>query len=183
MFYCIARQNLSQRPAGVLFNRTQSCISRQFSFIVEHLHAQFVPDNMGSSTLTRDEIISNHVPEFVKSLLPNVVGILDGTHFQIQKSWNFNIQKRMWSNYKCKNTLKEMGIMLPDGYWWDFEGPYLSDGYHNDEIIFNSMTDPDPPTIDHLPQDSKTNKSLTTEVNWTNNKLMNTFQPGFLIKN
>ncbi|CAF3281972.1 unnamed protein product [Rotaria socialis] len=101
----------------------------------------FVPLYIGSQAFQRHDIIHVHSPESVKVLLPNVVAMIYSTYVYVQKSWNFNNQKKSYCQHKADNLVKVMAIVLLDGKWFDIYGPYFSDGYNNDELIWNTLSD------------------------------------------
>ncbi|CAF4970613.1 unnamed protein product [Rotaria sp. Silwood1] len=101
----------------------------------------YVPKHIGSQAFQRNNIIHKHSPTWVKLLLPNAVAMIDSTYIYIEKSWNCNNQKRRYCQHKADNLVKMMAIMLLDGKWFNMYGPYYSDGYNNDELIWNTLSD------------------------------------------
>ncbi|CAF4682511.1 unnamed protein product, partial [Rotaria sp. Silwood2] len=134
-------RGISQTFTGTLFGLTQPRISQIFHETVKKMSEVFVPLYIGSQAFQRHDIIHNHSPEWVKVLLPNAVAMIDSTYVYVQKSWNFNNQKKSYCQYKADNLVKMMAIMLLDGKWFDIYGPYFSDGYNNDELIWNTLSD------------------------------------------
>ena len=133
-FFYILHHNLSQRHAGYHFGKTQSTISLNFERMVDSLRNKFISKYLHQS---RESIVKNHIPAICKNLFPNVKGIIDGTYLYYQQSTNFEVQKKTYSMHKHRNLWKMMGIVLPDGRFWDIIGPFYADGDHNDQWIWN----------------------------------------------
>lgn len=77
----------------------------------------------------------------MKKMLPGAIVILDGTYIHIQKSSNFEMQKRTWCTYKNDNIVKMMVAVTGDGRCFMAYGPYLSDSSNSDMYILNMLTD------------------------------------------
>ncbi|CAF3930089.1 unnamed protein product [Rotaria sp. Silwood1] len=134
-------RGISQRFASALFDISQSRISKIFHEIIKKMSEVFVPIYIGSQCFQRHNIIHNHSPGWVKLLLPNAAAMIDSTYIYIQKSWNFNNQRKSYCQHKADNLVKMMAVMLLDGKWFDVYGPYYSDGHNNDELIWNTLSD------------------------------------------
>lgn len=132
--FTILRHNLPRRFSAKIFGVAHTTISRHFIEVISTLGSQFAPKYLNQS---REWIAKHHVPAICKALFPNVKGIIDGTYFYCQKSRNFKVQKMTFSMHKHRNLVKAMGIVLPDGRWWDIIGPYYSDGKHNDKWLWD----------------------------------------------
>ncbi|CAF3327768.1 unnamed protein product [Rotaria sp. Silwood2] len=99
-FFTICRQNMNQRAAAVFFGyKSYSSISSHFNEIFRSLLNDFVPKHIGHTAFTRKDI-KRKTPDLFTKLLPNVVGIIDGTYFYCQKSECFEIQRKTWSEQK-----------------------------------------------------------------------------------
>jgi hypothetical protein len=82
-FFTICRQSLSHRIAAVIFGfKSHSTITSHFNTILELLTQKFVPQHIGSTAFTRNNIKEN-IPILFKELFPDVIGILDGTYLFI----------------------------------------------------------------------------------------------------
>jgi hypothetical protein len=125
-FFLLCRQGWSQRAVGIIVGKTQPTISKQFHTILETLKNDFMPKHLRYSMR---EIEKSHIPKFVATLFPKVRGVIDGGYYFINKSVNFNAQKQSYSPHKFRNLVKVMGIMLPDGRWWDILGMLSYDFY------------------------------------------------------
>ncbi len=75
---------ISQRLIAAMIGLTQARISQIFAEVLRTLMEQFVPIYMGSNAFTRQNIISNHTPSFLKEMLLNVLCIMDGTYIYCQ---------------------------------------------------------------------------------------------------
>lgn len=140
-FLMICRQGLSQYFAGVLSSSSQSTISKNFNHVLDALTEKFVPLHLGSSAFSRDTIIRNHTPLMFSRIWPNVRGIIDGTYIYCEKSSDFNVQRKTFSGQKKRNLIKLMGIVLPDGRFFDLVGPFFSDGDHSDQWMWEWIID------------------------------------------
>ena len=139
-FFTIMFRGISQTFASTLFGLTQRRISQIFHETVKKLTKGFVPLCIGSQVFQRHDIIHYHSSEWVKVLLPKAVAMTNSTYVYIQKSWNFNNQKKSYCQHKADNLVKMMAIMLLDGKWFGIYGPYFSDAYNNDELIWNTLS-------------------------------------------
>lgn len=135
-FFNICKQGLSQRFAGSLYQITQSSVSYHFNSVLDSLSENFVPLFIGSSAFSKEVIKESHTPFMFSQIWPKVVGVIDGTYFYCQKSYDFDFQKRTFSGQKKRNLIKFMGIVLPDGRFFDLIGPFYSDGDHSDEWMW-----------------------------------------------
>ncbi|CAF1406150.1 unnamed protein product, partial [Didymodactylos carnosus] len=133
-------RGISQVFASALFGIHQSRISRILHETIDKMSEVFVPKYIGSHVFTNN-IIHNHSPEWLKLLLPNAVATVDSTYIYLQKSCNFDNQKKSYCQHKANNLVKMMAMMLLDGKWFDTYGPYYSDGHNNDELIWNTLSD------------------------------------------
>ncbi len=77
----------------------------------------------------------------MKDMLPGAILILDGTYVHIQKSSDFEIQKRTWCTYKMDNIVKMMVAITGNGRCFMAYGPYLSDHSNSDMYILNMLCD------------------------------------------
>jgi hypothetical protein len=100
-----------------------TCVLNE-TFSMKHLH------------YSREDILNEHTPYLFQKLFPDVRGVIDGTYFYVQKSKNFDLQKRTYSSHKFRNLVKAMFIILPDGRIWDFAGLFFADGSHSDEFLW-----------------------------------------------
>lgn len=140
-FFCICRQGISQHFTAVLVDKNQSTISRNFFSVLESLTNSFVPKWLGSSAFSREDIKINYTPTLFKNIHPDVCGTIDETYFYGEKSSVFEAQRKTYNKPKGRNLMKEMGIVLPNGRFYDFTGPFYSDGDHNDEWMWLYIVD------------------------------------------
>ncbi|CAF1483664.1 unnamed protein product, partial [Didymodactylos carnosus] len=132
------------RHDGIYIIASQSLVSKIsqiFHEVIDQTLQHFVPLHIGPTAFTRDDIMQNHTPKWATLLLPQAIGMIDSTYIYVQKSWNFNNQKKSYCSHKPNNLMKMMGVMLLDGRWFDMYGPYMSDGSNNDEIIWHTLSD------------------------------------------
>ncbi len=91
-------------------------------------------------------ILDHYTPQSMKDMLPGAILILDGTYVHIQKSSNFELQKRTWCTYQMDNIVKMMVTITGNGKCFMAYGPYLSDHSNSDMYILNMLCDTE---IDH----------------------------------
>jgi hypothetical protein len=140
-FFSKCRHKFSDRLAAVLFQKDKGTVSHNFGRVLENLTHGFVPEYLGSTAFSREQIMEENTPKMFKELLPNVRGAVDGTYFYVEKNTVFDVQRKTYSSHKGRNLLKEMGIILPNGKFFDFIGPFFGDGDHNDEWIWKYITE------------------------------------------
>ncbi|RMZ99792.1 vacuolar sorting-associated 13c, partial [Brachionus plicatilis] len=109
LFMYLARLRLGLSIKKILhlfeFEQTQySTITRMISIIRERLLECFVPLNIGLNHVSRGEIKIKHTTELSQKLLSceeeNLITVWDATYVYIEKSSNYNFQKKSFSVYK-----------------------------------------------------------------------------------
>ena len=143
IFLSTCKSNLSFRVASNIFGPSKTTISDIFHHVLDTLYEKLVPTQLGK-TWTRAKI-TLHTPAFAKNLLQikngQIAFTCDGLPIYIQKSADFDIQKLTYSG-KCKrNCITFHGCVTLDGTFIFLNGPYGSDGYNNDQNIFDSLFD------------------------------------------
>ena len=112
-------QNFPQGDLAVRFNIDQSSVSRILNQWIPLLRAQL-------KALIRwpQSLIGPTEPPY--NLLPNAVGIIDGTEIFIQRPSNLETQKSSFSDYKSHNTVKYLvGIDTFTGVFIFFVARFL----------------------------------------------------------
>lgn len=136
-------QDISYSYAAILFGYSDKCyISHLVSGVIIILFNNWCSKYLGAGYWTKDKIINEHVPDFVRVLYPNknIIGCIDATYLYSQKSQkNYQYQKASYSNYKHLNLQKEHVFCTPDGYIIVADGPYFADGHNNDDILWDSI--------------------------------------------
>jgi hypothetical protein len=119
------------------------CVSDSINSVSKALHEHFVPNFLGFNHLSRDEAISKHGRTMFKELFETpddtMFTIFDGTYLYIDKSTDFEQQKRTYCVPKKRNLIKPMMVCLEDGYCVAAPGPYICDAKNNDANILKSM--------------------------------------------
>ena len=77
-FLCICKQGISQNFAAILSNNSQATVSKNFNTVLSELMKNFVPMFLGPTAFSRDSIMNDHTPGFIKSIFGNVRGVIDG---------------------------------------------------------------------------------------------------------
>ena len=139
----ICKGNLSYRYASCLFGFGISSISYIFNGVFDQLFDKLVPDFLGSAWSRAD--IKKHTPQYVNDLYSlsrdQVAITCDGFPIYIEKPGEFDIQKLTYSGKSKRNAVTFHGCVCLDGSFIYVNGPYGSDGYNNDQNIFDSLFD------------------------------------------
>lgn len=118
-------------------------MSRAIAAAREALTVSFVPQHLGLNHITRDTVITNHTTNIAKTLFAsneeNCILVADGTYVYIEKSSNYNFQRRSFSVHKGRPLVKPMMLVTTTGYIVDVFGPYFADGKNNDANILTSL--------------------------------------------
>ena len=84
-----------------------------------------------------------HTRKLAQNLLANsenqAILVLDGTYIYINKSNNFQFQRRSYSLHKGRPLVKIMMIVSTTGYFITALGPYFADTKNNDASILSSI--------------------------------------------
>ena len=137
------KSGVSNKLLSTLFNISKSSIRRAIITTRKALMVRFVPQNLGFSHITRDEVITMHTRKLAQNLLANsenqAILVLDGTYIYINKSNNFQFQRRSYSLHKGRPLVKIMMIVSTTGYFITALGPYFADTKNNDASILSSI--------------------------------------------
>ncbi|XP_062579084.1 uncharacterized protein LOC134241007 [Saccostrea cucullata] len=144
IFLLKMRSGMSNQLMSTIFGISKSSIRRAISTVRTALMKKFVPQNVGLQHISRQEVIANHTRPLAQSLFRNVtqsqaIAVLDGTYIFIQKSNNFQFQRRTYNMHKVRPLVKPMVVVSTDGYFLTVVGPYLADSRNNDAAILNHM--------------------------------------------
>ncbi|XP_033756201.1 uncharacterized protein LOC117338945 [Pecten maximus] len=134
------RTGLSNRLMSTMFNIGKSAIRRAIHSAREALCVNFVPKFLGFQHISREKVISKHTRPLAQELFgnfsnPPAILVIDGTYIYIQKSGNFQFQRRSYNTYKTRPLVKPMVYVTTTGYIVSVMGPYLSDSKNNDAGI------------------------------------------------
>ncbi|XP_052689344.1 uncharacterized protein LOC128167586 [Crassostrea angulata] len=139
VFLTKLRTGLSNKVLGVLHGLTAAQVQRTVTTTRQCLMSSFVPSNLGFSHLSHEDFATLHCTETAKTLFreddSNAVVVLDGTYIYIQKSCDYQFQRRTYSTHKNRSLLKPMMIVGTDGYILEVLGPYYADGSNSDASI------------------------------------------------
>jgi hypothetical protein len=64
-----------------------------------------------------------------------VIAVADGTYLEIQKSTNYDLQKRTYFMQKHYNSVKPMFFTAPKGYILEAHGVYYADSKNNEAFF------------------------------------------------
>ena len=144
IFLCKMRNGLSNKLLATLFNISKYSIRRAISTVRSALMQNFVPYHLGFQHISRESVINDHTRRLAQSLLgdfgfPKAILVLDGTYIYIEKSNNFNFQRRSYSLHKGRPLIKPMVITTTSGYFVSILGPYFADEKNNDASILTHI--------------------------------------------
>lgn len=135
------RTGHSFNTIGKDFGVSRFTVSNYISIAREALSNDFVPNHLGFTHFTRQQLIECNT-QMSRSLYggERATIILDGTYLYCDKSGNHFNQKSTFSGQKKRNLVKPMVCVAPDGTYVDIFGPYS--GTANDakimEIVFQN---------------------------------------------
>lgn len=105
---------------------------------------QFVPNNIGLNSITREEYIRDHVTPFFDALYnpepnePKAILIVDASYSYMEKSSNFMALRQSFFMHKERHLVKPVLVVAPDGFILDIQGPYFSNSKNNDAATLRS---------------------------------------------
>ena len=134
---------LSNKILSTLFGVTRSSIRRALHSVRKVLAQTVVPEHLGFNHISREEVIEHHTRKLAQDLLAEnpdqAILVLDGTYIYINKSNNFQFQRRSFSMHKCRPLVKPMIIVSTSGYFISVLGPYFADSKNNDVSILKHI--------------------------------------------
>ncbi|XP_053405404.1 uncharacterized protein LOC128558951 [Mercenaria mercenaria] len=148
LFLLKLKSGISNKLLSTILGITPSSVRRAISSVRRALMQHFVPVNLGLAHISRQEIIDKHTRPLAQSLFgtdesgdsqPKMMLVLDGTYVYIQKSTNFQFQRRSFSMHKGRPLVKPMVVVTTSGYFVTIIGPYLADGRNSDARILTHM--------------------------------------------
>jgi predicted XRE-type DNA-binding protein len=142
VFLLILKTGMSQREAGALLGVSKSTVNRYFKTALSKITTSYTNEYFGIRKMSRNQARSCSTDAF-QAAFPKVIAIWDGTYFYVEKSADFEVQKKSYSGQKNRNLLKEMVAVTPDGIFLDTFGLYYSDGKNNDQAIIEHIFDSD----------------------------------------
>lgn len=134
------KTGLSNRMLSTLFGiHCRFAVQRSLNVCRTALMEKFVPENLGFKHISRDDVIHNHTRPLAKQLFSgdrdSAIIVLDGTYIYIQKSGQYNFQRRSYSLHKNRPLVKPMMVCSTTGYILGVFGPYYADYRNNDSAI------------------------------------------------
>lgn len=137
------KSGLSNKTLSTLFGISRASIRRAVHSVRQSLMLEFVPSNLGFPHISREDVVNKHTRELAQSLLAEtsdqVILVLDGTYIYINKSNNFQFQRRSFSMHKGRPLVKPMVIVTTSGYYVSILGPYFADNKNNDSSILKHI--------------------------------------------
>lgn len=139
------RHNLSDEFLRVIFKYSnRQAVSLAISLVRKSLMLQFVPNNIGLYSITREDYNKNHVTPFFNVLYnPNLneskaILIVDASYSYMEKSSNFKTLRQSFSVHKGRHLVKPVLVVAPNGFILDIHGPYFYNSRNNDAAIFKN---------------------------------------------
>ncbi|KAH3779575.1 hypothetical protein DPMN_157378 [Dreissena polymorpha] len=137
------KTGISNSLLATLFGISKSSVRRAIAAVRTMLMQNFVQHYLGFQHISRENVIDTHTRTLAQSLLAEkndqVILVIDGTYIYIQKSANFQFQRRSYSVHKGRPLVKPMVIVTTTGYFVSILGPYFSDSKNNDASILNHI--------------------------------------------
>ena len=132
----------SSKVLSTVFEISKSSITRAVSAVRKALDTNFVPHFLGFDHISRSDVIENHSRPLAQNLFGNgkeAILVLDGIYIYLQKSGNFQFQRRTYSMHKGRPLVKPMVVVTTTGYFIAILGPYMAGVKNNDGSILNHM--------------------------------------------
>ena len=142
LFLLKLKSGISNKLLSTLFSISRSSVKRAVASVRKTLMNYFVPFHLGLNHITRQDVITTHTRPLAQYLFGDghtAILVLDGTYIYIQKSNNFQFQRRSYSMHKERPLVKPMIITTTTGYFVTVVGPYLADSKNNDSSILNHI--------------------------------------------
>jgi hypothetical protein len=140
MFLMKLRVGSSHRELATLFRVSLKSVHNRIKglrVMFDKLEG-FVDQNLGASSMTRDDIINKHTTVLAKELFGanKLILIEDATYIYIQKSFDYAHARRTYCLYKKRHLVKPMVCVTTTGRYVDIYGPYFSNSKNSDAHIF-----------------------------------------------
>ncbi|CAG2229897.1 unnamed protein product [Mytilus edulis] len=136
IFLTKMRSGMSNKLMATIFNVGKDSIRRAVTTVRKNLMQTFVPKHLGFNHISRENLIENHTRPLAQTLFGNefnpAILVIDGTYIYIQKSGQFQFQRRTFSMHKHRPLVKPMVFVTTTGYFVSVMGPYLAD--NNEQI-------------------------------------------------
>ncbi|XP_045173214.2 uncharacterized protein LOC123534842 [Mercenaria mercenaria] len=189
IFLVKLRTGLSNKLLSVLFGITPAQIQRSITSARLDLMESFVPENIGFEHISHSQFCENHTTPIAKELFTNAddqaVLVMDGTYIYVQKSSNYEFQRRSYSMHKHRPLVKPMVIVGTDGYILAILGPYFSDGKNNDASITKHMMATNEGNIDDWVKENDTcivDRGFRDSIEFLEERGIQVHMPSFLKK-
>lgn len=122
------RTGTSNERLATLFNITRSTAEYRMNKARDALSERFMHAHLGLEHVNRD-ILKHNMTDISRALFcenspENIISIWDATYVYIQKSSNYEFQRRTYSMHKRRPLIKPMMVVSPNGYILEVFGPY-----------------------------------------------------------
>lgn len=150
MYLMKMRTGQPSEDIGRVFSVTRVTVERQCSKVREAMKTDFVFENV-NYVRSRDELLACNTDMGRGIFLPNgenkVILICDGTYIYVDRSSNYEFQKKTYTSQKKRNFVKIMMVVTCNGTIVYAFGPYPAS--QNDATILKSIFDRSD-AFDHL---------------------------------
>jgi len=144
IFLMKLRLNISQATLATMFRLdSQPMVSSIFDSVMNALTEKFVPTNLGYQHKSREDFIAQDQCRFAEILLKadpeSSIVVADGTYLYIQKPSDCVLQRKTYSNHKCRNLVKPMMFVTTTGRIISADGPFFANNSNNDASILKDL--------------------------------------------
>lgn len=141
MYLAKLRTGDSDERIATVLNISRSTLEYHMRKVRNILTENFVPHHLGFNHLNRNILKENMTKVsaelFCSDNNENIITIWDGTYIYIQKSSNYEFQRKTYSMHKKRPLIKPMMVVTPNGYILEAFGPYPAN--LNDAEIMNKI--------------------------------------------
>lgn len=144
VFLCKLKTNMSNELISTFFGMENHQLISRFSDKIQKCFENVLDQNIGPSSITREDIINMHTSDLAKRLFgvyDNCIFIVDGTYAYHQKSSNYAYQRLSYSMHKHTNLMKPFTFCTTNGFVIDMFGPYPAK--MNDAEILEQLLETD----------------------------------------
>lgn len=122
-----------------LLNITRSTVTKYLKLARTSMASSLTPKYLGFAHLSREQLIDRQTATSRLLFGDNVVLIWDGTYVYIQKSGNYDFQRKTYSMQKQRCLVKPMIAVTPDEYIVEIYGSFKAT--ENDATILMKIMD------------------------------------------
>lgn len=133
------RTGETDKRIAVLLKVKERRVNKYFALARAAIKTDFVPNHLGFGHVDRNQLLTHHTATSKVLFGNNVVLIWDGTYLYIQKSQNYDFQRKTYSMQKHRCLVKPMMVVTPDEYIVEVYSSFKA--IDNDATILNRIFD------------------------------------------